>query len=70
MVGTLSVTENLMFSAALRLPTSYSWAERRKKVEKVIEELGLQKVAKSRVCTQSCAYLSNAHSNALHIISA
>ena len=51
-MGTLSVTENLMFSAALRLPLSYSWAERREKVKKVIEELGLQKVAKSRVCIQ------------------
>jgi len=49
-VGTLSVKENLMFSAALRLPKSYSWLERKEKVDKVIDELGLRKVAKSRVC--------------------
>ena len=49
-VGTLSVKENLMFSAALRLPKSYSWLERKEKVDTVIDELGLQKCAKSRVC--------------------
>ena len=38
-----------MFSAALRLPTSYTWAERKEKVDTVIDELGLQKVADSRV---------------------
>jgi len=38
-----------MFSAALRLPTSYTWLERKEKVDTVIDELGLQKVAKSQV---------------------
>ncbi|XP_065906231.1 broad substrate specificity ATP-binding cassette transporter ABCG2-like isoform X2 [Dysidea avara] len=50
--GTLSVKENLMFSAALRLPASYSWSDRKEKVDKVIDELGLLKVAKSRVGTE------------------
>ena len=49
MVGTLTVKENLTFSAALRLPRSYSWAERIEKVDTVIDELGLRKVANSRV---------------------
>ena len=51
MVGTLTVRENLTFSAALRLPKSYSWAERKEKVNTVIDELGLRKVADSRVKT-------------------
>ena len=41
--------ENLTFSAALRLPRSYSWAERKEKVNTVIDELGLRKVADSWV---------------------
>ena len=41
--------ENLTFSAALRLPNSYTWAERKEKVNTVIDELGLRKVADSRV---------------------
>ena len=52
-MGTLTVKENLMFSAALRLPTSYTWAERKEKVDTVIDELGLKKVADSRVNTVS-----------------
>ena len=49
MVGTLTVRENLTFSAALRLPRSYTWAERKEKVDTVINELGLRKVANSWV---------------------
>ena len=41
--------ESLTFSAALRLPRSYTWAERKEKVDTVINELGLRKVADSRV---------------------
>ena len=48
-MGTLTVRENLTFSAALRLPASYNWEERKEKVEDVIKELRLEKVADSRV---------------------
>ena len=48
-MGTLTVKENLNFSAALRLPASYNSEERKEKVEDVIKELGLEKVADSRV---------------------
>ncbi|KAK3547589.1 hypothetical protein QTP86_026325, partial [Hemibagrus guttatus] len=51
-MGTLTVRENLRFSAALRLPTSISQKEKEEKVERLIEELGLTKVADSRVGTQ------------------
>uniref|UniRef100_A0A8C1NPU2 ATP-binding cassette, sub-family G (WHITE), member 2a n=1 Tax=Cyprinus carpio TaxID=7962 RepID=A0A8C1NPU2_CYPCA len=51
-MGTLTVRENLRFSAALRLPTSIRQREKDEKVEKLIQELGLSKVADSRVGTQ------------------
>ncbi|XP_051515164.1 broad substrate specificity ATP-binding cassette transporter ABCG2-like isoform X2 [Myxocyprinus asiaticus] len=51
-MGTLTVRENLRFSAALRLPKSISQREKDEKVEKLIQELGLSKVADSRVGTQ------------------
>ena len=49
-MGTLSVRENLQFSAALRLPTSVSARQKAEKVESVINELGLSHVANSKVC--------------------
>ena len=48
-MGTLSVRENLLFSAALRLPSSTSWDQRRDRVEKVIQELGLDRCADTKV---------------------
>ncbi|KAM9445036.1 broad substrate specificity ATP-binding cassette transporter ABCG2 [Clarias gariepinus] len=51
-MGTLTVRENLRFSAALRLPMSISQKEKDEKVERLIEELGLTKVADARVGTQ------------------
>ena len=44
-MGTLSVRENLQFSAALRLPSHMSSSQRRERVERVIQELGLSKCA-------------------------
>jgi len=52
LVGTLTVKENMMFSATLRLPASYSWEAQNGKVDYVINELGLEKVANSKV--RSC----------------
>lgn len=51
-MGTLTVRENLRFSAVLRLPSSISRQEKEDKVERVIQELGLSKVANSKVGTQ------------------
>ena len=48
-MGTLSVRENLHFSAALRLHSSTSGRERKQRVEKVIRELGLQNCADTKV---------------------
>ncbi|CAL9694161.1 unnamed protein product [Knipowitschia caucasica] len=51
-MGTLTVRENFSFSAALRLPSNISQQQKDEKVEKLIQELGLGKVADSKVGTQ------------------
>ncbi|KAF4096257.1 broad substrate specificity ATP-binding cassette transporter ABCG2-like [Onychostoma macrolepis] len=51
-MGTLTVRENLRFSAALRLPKSICQQEKDDKIERLIQDLGLSKVADSRVGTQ------------------
>ena len=48
-MGTLTVRENLRFSAALRLPTSLPQGEKEARVNHLIRELGLTKVADSKV---------------------
>ncbi|XP_061439052.1 broad substrate specificity ATP-binding cassette transporter ABCG2-like isoform X5 [Rhineura floridana] len=50
-MGTLTVRENLEFSAALRLPLSMSIKEKDERVNTVIKELDLSKVADSKVGT-------------------
>lgn len=49
MVGTLTVRENLKFSAALRLPKSVKEREKNERVDQIIKELGLSKVANTKV---------------------
>ncbi|XP_039996684.1 broad substrate specificity ATP-binding cassette transporter ABCG2-like isoform X2 [Xiphias gladius] len=51
-MGTLTVRENFSFSAALRLPSTISQEEKAQKVNTLIQELGLSRVADSRVGTQ------------------
>ncbi|XP_010217003.1 PREDICTED: ATP-binding cassette sub-family G member 2 [Tinamus guttatus] len=51
-MGTLTVRENLKFSAALRLPKSVKEQEKNERVNRIIKELGLSKVADSKVGTQ------------------
>lgn len=48
-MGTLTVKENLNFSAALRLPASIPQEEKEQMVDKLIQELGLGRVADSKV---------------------
>nr|XP_004665476.2 broad substrate specificity ATP-binding cassette transporter ABCG2 isoform X2 [Jaculus jaculus] len=51
-MGTLTVRENLQFSAALRLPTTMKSHEKNERINVIIKELGLDKVADSKVGTQ------------------
>ncbi|XP_055468528.1 broad substrate specificity ATP-binding cassette transporter ABCG2-like isoform X1 [Psammomys obesus] len=51
-MGTLTVRENLQFSAALRLPTTMRNHEKNDRINMIIKELGLDKVADSKVGTQ------------------
>ncbi|XP_069486639.1 broad substrate specificity ATP-binding cassette transporter ABCG2-like [Ambystoma mexicanum] len=50
-MGTLTVRENLQFSAALRLPRSIRQKEKDERIDQILKELGLTKVADSRVGT-------------------
>ncbi|XP_076720356.2 broad substrate specificity ATP-binding cassette transporter ABCG2-like isoform X4 [Callospermophilus lateralis] len=51
-MATLTVRENLQFSAALRLPTTMTNQEKNERINKVIKNLGLSKVADVKVGTQ------------------
>ncbi|NXU53759.1 ABCG2 protein, partial [Turnix velox] len=51
-MGTMTVRENLHFSAALRLPSSISVQEKEERVSQIISELGLNKVADAKVLLQ------------------
>ncbi|NXG16990.1 ABCG2 protein, partial [Grallaria varia] len=51
-MGTMTVRENLQFSAALRLPSSISVKEKEERVTQIISELGLSKVADAKVGTE------------------
>ncbi|KAL5017918.1 hypothetical protein ScPMuIL_003640 [Solemya velum] len=51
-MGTLSVRENFHFSASLRLPKGVSHEEKKKRVELVINELGLKNCAETKVGTE------------------
>lgn len=49
-MGTLSVRENLLFSASLRLsPKLYSSADKNSRVDAIIKDLGLTDCAKTKV---------------------
>ena len=49
-MGTLTVKENFMFSANLRLPKTVTLEEKRRRVDDIIAELGLIHCADSKVC--------------------
>ena len=59
-MGTLTVRENLHFSASLRLSRKLSKRERLKRVEETLSDLGLFHVAESKVRTDK----SNGNGNA------
>ena len=59
-MGTLTVRENLAFSAALRLSSEYSDSDRKARVEQIIQDLGLSQCADTRV---SCVMLTFSYEN-------
>ena len=48
-MDSLTVRENLQFSAALQPPSTMTKAEKNERIDEVIEELGLVEVADSKV---------------------
>ncbi|XP_069834367.1 broad substrate specificity ATP-binding cassette transporter ABCG2 isoform X2 [Dendropsophus ebraccatus] len=51
-MGTLTVRENLQFSAALRLPRALKQKDKDERINQIIKELGLTKVADAKVGTE------------------
>ncbi|XP_022107104.1 ATP-binding cassette sub-family G member 2-like isoform X2 [Acanthaster planci] len=51
-MGTLTIRENLAFSANLRLSKEVSWEERKQRVQDVINELGLNLCSETKVGTE------------------
>ncbi|TRY64422.1 hypothetical protein DNTS_017116 [Danionella cerebrum] len=53
LMGTLTVRENLLFSANLRLPRKqYSTPDKKKKVQSIIQDLGLEDCADTKIGTE------------------
>lgn len=50
--GALTVRENLNFSANVRLPRTISTKERQQRVDQIIQELGLDACADTRIGTE------------------
>lgn len=51
-MGTLTIRENFMFSANVRLPSSVTVKEKKERVNEILSELGLSHVADSKVGTE------------------
>ncbi len=66
-MGTLTVHKDLCFSAALRLPKSIRQREKDEKIERLIQELGVSKVADSRVTNQTHLHLTDYMCNHLQL---
>jgi ATP-binding cassette subfamily G (WHITE) protein 2 len=52
LMGTLTVKENIEFSASLRIPGGISSTERKSRVNSLLKELGLEEVADSKIGTK------------------
>ncbi|KAM4811628.1 broad substrate specificity ATP-binding cassette transporter ABCG2-like [Urocitellus parryii] len=52
LINTLTVRENLQFSAALRLPTTMTNLKKNERINKIIEDLDLSEVADSKVLSR------------------
>ena len=67
LMGTLSVRENITFSASLRLRTSLSTREKKAKVQDVINKLGLVSVADTLIGTELTRGVSGGERKRTHI---
>ena len=67
LMGTLSVRENIAFSASLRLRASLSIREKREKVQEVINKLGLTRVADTLIGTELTRGVSGGERKRTHI---
>ena len=56
-MGTLTVRENLAFSAALRLPSEFTDSDRKVRVEQIIKDLELSQCADTKVLLSFVVFL-------------
>ncbi|XP_067858772.1 broad substrate specificity ATP-binding cassette transporter ABCG2-like [Heptranchias perlo] len=66
-MGSLTVRENLLFSAALRLPGSIRFKEKEDRVDQIISQLGLNKVSDSKIGTELIRGVSGGERKRTHI---
>jgi len=67
MLGTFTVREHLMYIAQLRLPAGMPWEERVRRVESVMEELGISRIANSLIGTDMSRGISGGERRRLSI---
>ena len=67
-MGTLTVRENFMFSANVRLPSTVTKAEKDKRVDEVIHSLGLTHCAQTKVCLRLSSLQTWFESRILHCL--
>ncbi|KAI6650415.1 ATP-binding cassette sub-family G member 2-like [Oopsacas minuta] len=67
LMGTLSVRENIYFSASLRLRNNMSSKKKRAKVQEAIEKLGLLAVADTKIGTEFARGVSGGERKRTHI---
>lgn len=58
-MGTLTVRENLAFSAALRLSSEFTDSDRKARVEQIIKDLELSQCADTKVSAEFCHFRVN-----------
>jgi ATP-binding cassette subfamily G (WHITE) protein 2 len=69
MMGTLTVKEHLEFVAELRLPSSLHYDHKMTRVNEVLEELGIEHIANSKIGTLTTRGISGGERRRLAIAS-
>jgi ABC-type multidrug transport system ATPase subunit len=69
MMGTLTVKEQVTYTAMMRLPAFMPHEEKMKRVDNVLEELGISHIAKSQIGNDMTRGISGGERKRVHIAS-